>query len=603
MSIQSIREKINLALYDSKERVLNLFKIGSFLIASLILSLLIYQFGFNPSDLVKEWILIAIKGSFVFYILKYLTDILYNYEPLKLIKETWFEGLLLLLILVNASSTLFFQQSLLNWLGQQTELFQLEDFYILFLQFYFFVLVGIELGKASTQLTFSKMSPPRMLIVSFLALILIGTGFLMMPEMTKNVEYMPFFEALFTSISASCVTGLIVVDTATYFTQKGHIIIMLLIQLGGLNIISFATLFALFSKKGLGIKHQTILQENFSSESLLSGKGLLRKIFLFSFFMEFIGMVLLYFTWNPKLQFPFVEDQFFYSLFHSISAFNNAGFSLFSDGLHEHLVQNSHSMHMVLAGLIFLGAVGFPVIEDLFNFERIKKSIKNPLVGLKLSTQISLYTSLILIAFGMLMFYFLEQENTLNGMKLGGQLITSFFQSITARTAGFNTVDFSIIGTPMLLIFIFLMFIGASPGSTGGGIKTSTFTLIIYSAINTIRGKKKIEIGKRTISPELLHKAFSIFLFSASSIFAAIFVLSISDGEKGIMPIAFEIVSAFSTVGLSTGITADLTFLGKIVIMICMFIGRIGTLTLAFALSSKQRSLNYEYPKAHLTVG
>ena len=603
MSIQSIREKINLALYDSKERVLNLFKIGSFLIASLILSLLIYQFGFNPSDLVKEWILIAIKGSFVFYILKYLTDILYNYEPLKLIKETWFEGLLLLLILVNASSTLFFQQSLLNWLGQQTELFQLEDFYILFLQFYFFVLVGIELGKASTQLTFSKMSPPRMLIVSFLALILLGTGFLMMPEMTKDVEYMPFFEALFTSISASCVTGLIVVDTATYFTQKGHIIIMLLIQLGGLNIISFATLFALFSKKGLGIKHQTILQENFSSESLLSGKGLLRKIFLFSFFMEFIGMVLLYFTWNPKLQFPFVEDQFFYSLFHSISAFNNAGFSLFSDGLHEHLVQNSHSMHMVLAGLIFLGAVGFPVIEDLFNFERIKKSIKNPLVGLKLSTQISLYTSLILIAFGMLMFYFLEQENTLNGMKLGGQLITSFFQSITARTAGFNTVDFSIIGTPMLLIFIFLMFIGASPGSTGGGIKTSTFTLIIYSAINTIRGKKKIEIGKRTISPELLHKAFSIFLFSASSIFAAIFVLSISDGEKGIMPIAFEIVSAFSTVGLSTGITADLTFLGKVVIMICMFIGRIGTLTLAFALSSKQRSLNYEYPKAHLTVG
>ena len=603
MSIQSIREKINLALYDSKERVLNLFKIGSFLIASLILSLLIYQFGFNPSDLVKEWILIAIKGSFVFYILKYLTDILYNYEPLKLIKETWFEGLLLLLILVNASSTLFFQQSLLNWLGQQTELFQLEDFYILFLQFYFFVLVGIELGKASTQLTFSKMSPPRMLIVSFLALILLGTGFLMMPEMTKDVEYMPFFEALFTSISASCVTGLIVVDTATYFTQKGHIIIMLLIQLGGLNIISFATLFALFSKKGLGIKHQTILQENFSSESLLSGKGLLRKIFLFSFFMEFIGMVLLYFTWNPKLQFPFVEDQFFYSLFHSISAFNNAGFSLFSDGLHEHLVQNSHSMHMALAGLIFMGAVGFPVIEDLFNFERIKKSIKNPLVGLKLSTQISLYTSLILIAFGMLMFYFLEQENTLNGMKLGGQLITSFFQSITARTAGFNTVDFSIIGTPMLLIFIFLMFIGASPGSTGGGIKTSTFTLIIYSAINTIRGKKKIEIGKRTISPELLHKAFSIFLFSASSIFAAIFVLSISDGEKGIMPIAFEIVSAFSTVGLSTGITADLTFLGKTVIMICMFIGRIGTLTLAFALSSKQRSLNYEYPKAHLTVG
>jgi Trk-type K+ transport system membrane component len=296
-------------------------------------------------------------------------------------------------------------------------------------------------------------------------------------------------------------------------------------------------------------------------------------------------------------------QQFFYSIFHSISAFNNAGFSLFSDGLHEHIVRNSHSMHMVLAGLIFFGAVGFPVIEDLFNIERIKKKLKTPWYGLKLSTKISLYTSLILVAVGMLFFYFLEQQNTLNGLTLEGQLITSFFQSITTRTAGFNTVDFSMVGTPMLIIIIFLMFVGASPGSTGGGIKTSTFTLIVFSALNTIRGRKKIEIDKKTISPELLHKAFSIFLFASTAIFIAIFILSISDGEKGLMPIAFEAVSAFSTVGLSTGITADLSFVGKVVIMICMFIGRIGTLTLAFALSSKMKSHNYEYPKAHLTVG
>ena len=603
MSIQSIREKINLALYDSKEGVLNTFKIGSFLIATFILSLLIYQFGFDPNAETKEWILIAVKSSFIFYILKYCVHLLYNYEPLKLIRESWFEGLLLLLILINAITPALFDQSLLNWVGQQLELYNLENFYILFIQFYFFILIGIELGKASTQISLLNMSPPRMLILSFMFLILIGTGLLMMPEMSKEVYSMPFFDALFTSISASCVTGLIVVDTATYFTQKGHIILMLLIQLGGLNIISFATLFAVFSKKGLGIKHQTILQDNFSSESLLSGKGLLRKIFLFSFLMEMIGMLLLYFTWNPELKFPYVEDQFFYSLFHSISAFNNAGFSLFSEGLSGHLLEHSHSMHLVLAGLIFFGAVGFPVIEDLFNIERIKKTIKTPWLGLKLSTRISFHTSLLLIAFGALMFYFLEQQNTLNGMSFEGQLVTSLFQSITARTAGFNTVDFSMIGTPMLIIFIFLMFIGASPGSTGGGIKTSTFTLIIFSAINTIRGQKRIEIGNRTISPELLHKAFSIFLFAASSIFLAIFILSISDGEKGLMPIAFEAVSAFSTVGLSTGITADLTFVGKVVIMVCMFIGRIGTLTLAFALSSKMKSHNYQYPKAHLTVG
>ncbi|MCS5663333.1 MAG: hypothetical protein NZ604_03480 [Flavobacteriales bacterium] len=606
MSIRSIREKINLALYDSKESVLRLFKIGSFIIATFILSLLVYQFGFTPDQETRAWIIIAIKASFIFYILKYLIDILYSYTPLKLIRETWFEGLLLFLIVINAISRLFLDQSILNWAGQQLELFHLENFYILFIQFYFFILVGIGLGKASTQLSVLKMNPPRLLILSFVVLILVGTGLLMMPEMTQEVRFMPFFEALFTSISASCVTGLIVVDTATYFTQKGHIILMLLIQLGGLNIISFATLFAIFSKKGLGIKHQTMLQENFSSESLLSGKGLLRKIFLFSFFIEMIGIVLIYFSWNPQIKFQHLEEQLFYSIFHSVSAFNNAGFTLFTDGLSNTLLQNSHSMHIIIALLILFGAIGFPVIEDVLNIKRIKKRIKkvfkSPGLGLKLSTQISLYTSIILVIFGMIMFYFLEQENSLNNMTIYSQLITSFFQSIS-RTAGFNTIDISMVGTPMLIIFIFLMFIGGAPGSFGGGIKTSTFTLIIYSAINTIRGQKRIEIGKRTISPELLHKAFSIFLFATSAIFLAIFILSISDGEKGLMPIAFEAVSAFSTVGLSTGITPDLSFIGKVVIMICMFVGRIGTLTLAFALSSKMRSNNYEYPNAHLTVG
>lgn len=602
MSIRSIREKINLALYDSKEHVLNLFKIGSFITATFILGLLIYQFGFNPNTEIEHWIIIFIKGSFGFYILKYLIDILYSYEPFKLIRETWFEGLLLFLIIINSASRYIFDESLLNLLGEKIELFHLENFYMLFIQCYFFVLVGIGLGKASPKLSFLKLNPPRLLIISFILLILLGTSLLMMPEMTKEVDTMPFFDALFTSISACCVTGLIVVDTATYFTQKGHIILMFLIQLGGLNIISFATLFAIFSKKGLGIKHQTMLQENFSSESLLSGKGLLRKIFLFSFFIELIGILLIYFTWSPQIKFQHVEEQLFYSIFHSVSAFNNAGFTLFTDGLNNPLLQSSYNLHIIVGLLILLGAIGFPVIEDLVNLNRIKKAIKTPWLRLKLSTKISFYTSLFLIAFGMLSFYFLEQQNTLNGMKLDGQLVTSFFQSIS-RTAGFNTVDISMVGTPMLIIFIFLMFIGGAPGSFGGGVKTSTFTLIIYSAMNTIRGQKRIEIGKRTISPELLHKAFTIFLFSSSAIFLAIFILSISDGDKGLMPIAFEAVSAFSTVGLSTGITSELSSFGKVIIMICMFVGRIGTLTLAFALSSKMKSHNYRYPNAHLTIG
>ncbi len=602
MSIQSIREKINLSLYDSKDRVLKLFKVGSFIIASIIISLLIYQFGFNLSIETRNFIILAIKTSFIFYILKYLTSLLYSYNPIKFLKKSWFEGTLLILILGNGISRFFVEDSMLQWIGIQLELFNLENFYILFIQFYFFILVGVQLSKASTEISLGKISPQRLLILSFVILILFGTGLLMMPEMTKNIGSMPFNDALFTSISASCVTGLIVVDTATYFTQKGHIILMLLIQLGGLNILSFATLFTIFSNRGMGIKHQTVLQENFSADSLLSSKGLLRKIFIFSFIIEIIGIILIYFSWNPQIKFQHLEEQLFYSIFHSVSAFNNAGFTLFTDGLYNSLIQDSFNLHIIIAFLILLGAIGFPVIEDILSIKRIKRTFVNAKLGLKLNTRISLYTSIILVIFGMMMFYFLEQKNSLNNMSIYAQLTTSFFQSVT-RTAGFNTVDISVLGTPMLIIFIFLMFIGGAPGSFAGGIKTSTFSLIIYSTLNTITRKKKIEIGKRTISTKLLHKAFSIFLFASSAIFIAIFILSITDSEKGLMPIAFEAVSAFSTVGLSTGITADLSFPGKIVIMTCMFIGRIGTLTLAFALSNKIKSYNYEYPKAHISIG
>tara|TARA_B110000444_G_scaffold193375_1_gene183478 strand:+ start:2300 stop:4111 length:1812 start_codon:yes stop_codon:yes gene_type:complete len=603
MSINSLREKINLALYESKDRVLNLFKFGSFAIAFFVLCLFVYQYGFALEPHTKAWILLVVKASFVFYILKYISSIIYSYNPIRFMKESWIEFLFLCLIVINSFCGWLMEHSLLNFIGSWLNLHNLENFYTVFIQSYFFILVGIELGKASPKITAIRLTPPQLLISSFILLILTGTGLLIMPEMTYSRNSISFFDAFFTSLSASCVTGLIVLDTATYFTQKGHIILMLLIQLGGLNIISFATLFAVFSRKGLGIKHQSIIHENLSSDSLFSSKGLVRKIFFFSLFMEIIGAILLYYNWNQSPEFNQMKDPLFYSLFHSISAFNNAGFSLFSDGMNQYTLNSSYNIHLIIAGLIFIGGIGFPVISEIFDRKRILKWLNSPRKSLKLSTKISFYTSLFLVALGACTFFVLEQENSLNGMSMKGQFVTSLFQSISARTAGFNTVDFSSIGIPMLIIFIFLMFIGASPGSTGGGIKTSTFTLIIYSAINTIRGNKKIEIGGRSISSDLLHKAFSIFLFSTGFIFISIFILSITDGGLGIMAITFETVSAFSTVGLTTGITTELSLAGKIVIMICMFVGRIGTLTLAFALSTKVKTNNYEYPKAHITVG
>lgn len=603
MNLQQLKERINLALYDSKAIVLSCLNFASLIVSMTVIGGLFYSFGFPATPETKALIVTITKSSLLFYIIKYILNIVYSYEVKKQLKETRIEGSLMLLIILNFFSSLVFSQSILDMLSSRLEMLNLENFTVFFIQIFFFVIVLIEVSKASSRLSVLRLSPPQMLILSFIALIMLGAGLLMMPEMTQNGLSMPFDDALFTSISASCVTGLIVVDTAGFFSEKGQLIIMLLIQFGGLNIISFATFFAIFSRKGLGIKHQTIIQESFSSDTLLSSKGLMLKIFKLSFIIEALGTLFIFLLWSPELEFKSLGDKFFYSLFHSISAFNNAGFSLFSDGLYDHYVSHSHLLHLVFVILIFFGSLGFPTIQDIFGFDGFRERILKPWKKYTLGSRLSLYFSLGLLVMGTLVFFLLEYNNTLADQNLGEKGITSLFQSMTARTAGFNTVDFSQISQPTILFFLFLMFIGASPGSTGGGIKTTTFAIIIMGAYNTIRGRKRLEIAQRTIPGDLLNKAYSILLFSMSAIFIGVFILSITDQHLPLLDLIFEEVSAFSTVGLSTGITSELSTGGRIVIMVSMFVGRIGTLTLAFALSKKALSSRFEYPKEHVMVG
>ncbi len=414
---------------------------------------------------------------------------------------------------------------------------------------------------------------------------------------------MPFTDALFTSISASCVTGLIVVDTASYFTTKGQFIILILMQPGGLNIISFASVIALFGKSGIGIRHQSIIQENFSGESLLSSKKLIRQIFIFSFVLELIGAVLIFILWGPKVPFHDLGDRIFHSIFHSISAFNNAGFSLFTDGLYEVYLQKAYLLQIVIAILIFFEGLGFPVMQDLFDPARMRERIAQPWRGYKVSTKIALFVSIILVVLGGVLFFFSEGNASMQGLNFGEKIIASFFQSVTTRTAGFSTVDVGTPGRFTLIFFMFLMFIGASSASTGGGIKTSTFAAIFLSVFSTIRGRKKAEFLKHTFTIDTMQKAFSIFLFSCTFVFIMIGILSLLEPEMDILSLAFEEVSAFATVGLSTGITSALSTSGKAVIMFSVFVGRVGTLTLFIALSNQTLTSAYTYPKANLVVG
>ncbi len=603
MSIDSFREKVNLRIFGSKDTVLLLFRIQSFIVAFLAIGVLVYSIGFPQTDENRTVEIFLMKFLFGFYILNYTIRFLYTFEPAKFIKSTWLELALVILLLLEALSTLIFNKPVVRSLMMAMGYGGFISAYHLILQFILLVLLIIDLAKASTFLDSIKLEPSSMFIFSFVILILSGAILLMMPEMTVNGYGADFLTALFTSTSASCVTGLIIVDTATFFSYKGQLVILFLIQLGGLNMISFATFFASFYSKGTSIKHHSMMKDYFSSGSLFDAKSLLRQIIFLSFLIETIGAITIFSLWDPSIEFASTRQKVFFSIFHSISAFNNAGFSLFTNGLTETYIKGSFVLHLAFAALIFFGSLGFSTIRDVFGIRAMRERMRLPWKKYRLSSQISLYTSIILIIFGAAIFYWLEKDNSMQGYRGAEMGITSIFQSVTCRTTGFNTVDIGVLQVPTLILMIFLMFIGASSGSTGGGIKTSTFTIIILSAFATIRGKKNLELFKHNLEWDILNKAFSIFIFSASFIFIATFLLTVFEPGIDVLNLLFEEVSAFATVGLTTGITSELAINSKILIIVSMFVGRIGTLTLAIALSKRVISVDYKYPDAHFMVG
>jgi Trk-type K+ transport system membrane component len=376
-----------------------------------------------------------------------------------------------------------------------------------------------------------------------------------------------------------------------------------LIQLGGINIISFATFFATFYKNSAGLRTQSILKDLMATDRISDNRTVLQKIILFSLLSELIGATLLFLTWAPEVHWHGLGEKMFFSLFHSVSAFNNAGFGLFTDNLYDITMRHAYYFQLVICVLIFFGGIGFLVMEDLFSPRRIRERYHYKWKKLAIGSKIAIHTSLALVVAGTIGFYLLEKNNALQGYSWFGALVTSIFQSVTTRTAGFNSIDFSKLGQPILILMMLLMFIGASPGSTGGGIKTTTFTLILRSAWATIRGKKNVEMYKHSISYDLIDKSYSIVLFSLILIFLGCFMLSIAEPSISFIRLLFEEISAFGTVGLSTGITPGLSDPAKLILIGTMYVGRIGTLTLALALTRKAATTRYRYPQTSVMVG
>ncbi|EJF08055.1 MULTISPECIES: TrkH family potassium uptake protein [Pontibacter] len=596
-------EQLNRLLYGSKLRAYMLMRRTTYTLTIVAIGLLLYAHGVVTDPDTVQLIFYAIDAILGVFVVIYLLRILYGFERVKFLRRTWFEGALMAIILVNHVGTYLFDFPVIYNIFEGIGMPLSVEIYRVLVSLYMLLLLVIELLETRVHLKTLQVKPAVTFLMSFLTLISLGTAMFMLPKMTNDPDGMRFVDALFMATSASCITGLTVVDPGTYFTFSGQVILLLLVQLGGLGVMTFATFFATLMRQGIGIKQHVAMFEIMESESISFTKGLLRKLIIMTLSIEAIGAVIVFATWSNEVEFVGLGSKIFFSIFHAVSGFCNAGFSLFPEGLYSNPLQGAYVLHLTIAALVILGGIGFPTIIDVLSPRAMRARMDMPWRNWKMMTRVTVYSSAALLAFGTITFFLLEYFNTLSHLNFAEALITSFFQSATTRSSGFNTVDTSAISVPALLIMMMLMFIGASPGSMGGGIKTTTFTVIILSVWTTIVGKRNIEIGKRTIPHSVSYKAFAVFTFAVGFNILFLIILSISDAQFDILRLAFEQVSAFATVGLSTGITAGLSDVGKTVIILSMYIGRVGTLTLALAISTRATSTAYKYPDTHLAIG
>jgi trk system potassium uptake protein TrkH len=401
------------------------------------------------------------------------------------------------------------------------------------------------------------------------------------------------------------VTGLIVVDTGTKLTFFGQCVVLLLIQVGGLGIMTFSVYLFIYLKVGVSTRGRWIINETLMHSPVSSWRDLIRGIFLMTLVIEAVGAVLLAFAFVPALGFL---DGIYSALFHSVSAFCNAGFSLFSDsliGFRDHPLVN-----LTVMGLIILGGIGFLVIRELIQFARIRARERFQRPKLSLHSKIVLVASAFLIVYGTTMIGWLESDNALAGMSLLEGFWTSLFQSVTARTAGFNTIDLNAFRAPTVFLIIFLMFIGASPGSAGGGVKTTSMALFFAIFYNRLKGNQHTSLFRRTIPEDVISKALALVLLAIILIALALFALMIvqnptlaHENAPEFLHYTFEAFSAFGTVGLSLGATAKLNSMGKLIIIVLMFVGRVGLLTVAFAIAGRVRRHAPHYAEENIMIG
>ncbi|MGL5647700.1 MAG: TrkH family potassium uptake protein [Clostridium sp.] len=439
-----------------------------------------------------------------------------------------------------------------------------------------------------------NLSGVQVLALGFAIVIIIGAILLSLPISSKSGESTNFLDALFTSTSAVCVTGLVTLDTGTYFNTFGQIIIMLLIEIGGLGFMSFATFIAVLLGKKITLRNRLLVQEAMNTFSIQGLVKMVKYVLGFTFAVQFFGALLLSTQFIPQYG---VLKGIYFSIFHSISAFCNAGFDLFGNFSSLTSYVYNPVVILTISALIIIGGLGFTVWLEVYNYKGLKR--------FSVHSKIVILVTVVLIILGTLLMFLFEMNNneTIGTMGVGGKWLNSFFASVSPRTAGFNSVSTDAMTTSGKFTTILLMFIGGSPGSTAGGLKTATFGIIILTVICVIKGREDTEAFGRRFSKDLVYKAFALLMIGALLVIVVTMLLAITQPKESFIDLLYEATSAFGTVGLTTGVTQRLNDIGKIIIMITMYLGRVGPMTVALALVRNKMKQTHKYPEGKILIG
>jgi trk system potassium uptake protein len=473
------------------------------------------------------------------------------------------------------------------------------------------ILFIFEFSRFDIKRATLVLNPAQLFMLSFGFLIFTGAALLKLPNAT--ITPISFIDALFTSTSAICVTGLTVVNTATNFTALGKSIILILIQIGGIGIMTFTSFFGFVFRGGSGsFSERFMMSEFFSEDNVSEIRKTLTKVIFITLLVEIIGAVFIYFNLSGDY-FSTIGSKIHFSVFHAISAFCNAGFSTLNDNLNDSALNNAFPVLYIICFLIILGGIGFPILLNLYTYLKYKllslfsiirhghKKAFIPMM-INVNSRLVIYATLFLILTGTVFFYLFESDHALKGMTVAGKIAHSFFGSVTPRTAGFNSVNMGQLTVATVALTIFLMWVGASPVSTGGGIKTSTFAIALLNALRIARLKNHIEFHKREFHERSVDRAFAIIILSIIILGCSSLIMYLFEPDKGALKILFECVSAFGTVGLSLGITPYLSDPSKMILILLMFMGRMGILTLLFSFFRKSSTSVYRYPKENVLI-